>query len=433
MTAAQSHGGDVLDVLLIGAGIVGLATAYELAHRHPDLRIAVLDKEDAPGAHQSGHNSGVLHSGVYYTPGSLKARLCVDGKRRMTDFADEHGIPYELTGKLIVATDESELGRLADLHGRGVANGVSGLSMVGPDRIREIEPHAAGIRALHSPTTGIIDFSAVVRTLARLLVELGVDVLLGHEVRGIEDRGATQVVRTSQGELVVRGVVSCAGIGADRLARATRPPVRLVPFRGDYYTLKPSARHLTRGLIYPVPDPALPFLGVHFTKRWDGAVWAGPNAVLAFSRNGYRRRDVNLRDLVGTVSYPGFRKMAMKHMRSGMQEMWRDIIKPAFVRDLQRYVPEVRSQDLVFGPSGVRAQALDAGGALVDDFVITARGRSLHVLNAPSPAATASLAIADLLATRIEEAFELAPSSSSGGTVRRRRAAVSQREPGGRA
>lgn len=409
-----TRSGSTLDVLMVGAGIVGLATAYELSLRHPDLRIAVVEKEQEPGAHQSGHNSGVLHSGVYYTPGSLKARLCVDGKRRMTDFADEHGIGYELCGKLIVATDESELGRLQDLHDRGTANGVQGLESIGPERLRELEPHATGVRALHSPTTGIIDFAAVVRALARLLRERGVTVMTGTEVLDIDDRGATQLVRTSRGELEARGVVTCAGIRSDRLAKATRPPVQLVPFRGDYYTLTPEARYLTNSLIYPVPDPTLPFLGVHFTKRWDGEVWAGPNAVLAFARDGYKRTDLNVRDLVETLAYPGFRKMAAKHLRSGLSEMWRDVVKPAFVKDLQRYVPEVRSQDLVFGPSGVRAQALDRDGALVDDFVITSRGRSLHVLNAPSPAATASLAIGAMLADRVGEAFELERRSGPG-------------------
>ncbi len=410
MSATGVQGaGDHYDVLMVGAGIVGLATAYRLSLRHPGLRLAVVDKEDRPGAHQSGHNSGVLHSGVYYAPGSLKARLCVDGKARMIAFAEEHGIAHELSGKLIVATEESELGRLQHLYERGVANQVRELEVIGPERIRELEPHAAGIRAVHSPTTGIIDFGGVVAKLVELLAARGVDVLLGREVTAIDDRGAVQVVSTTGGELVAGGVVTCGGVRSDRLARmTTRPDVAMVPFRGDYYTLKPQARHLTRSLIYPVPDPALPFLGVHFTKRWDGEVWAGPNAVLAFARDGYRRTDLNLKDLAETIRYPGFRRLAATWWRTGAQEMWRDAVKPAFVRDLQRYVPAVRSSDLVFGPSGVRAQALGADGALVDDFVISARGRSLHVLNAPSPAATASLAIGDLLATRVEDAFDLA-------------------------
>ncbi len=397
-----------VDVLMVGAGIVGLATAYELSQRHPDLSIAVVDKEDVPGAHQSGHNSGVLHSGVYYAPGSLKAQLCVEGKGRMIAFAEEHGITYEMSGKLIVATHESELDRLHNLHERGVANQVKDLEVVGQERIREIEPHAAGIRAVYSPTTGIIDFDGVVRKLVELLRARGVPVLLGQEVTGIQDRGAEQVVRTTKGEIVARGVVTCAGIRSDRLARMTSTPdVRMVPFRGDYYTLKPEARHLTRSLIYPVPDPTLPFLGVHFTKRWDGEVWAGPNAVLAFARDGYKRTDLNLRDLTETLTYPGFRKLATKFWKTGAQEMWRDAVKPAFVRDLQRYVPDVKSSDLVFGPSGVRAQALGKEGALVDDFVISAKGGTVHVLNAPSPAATASLAIGRVLADRVGEAFDL--------------------------
>lgn len=412
MSGTGSRAGDHRDVLLVGAGIVGLATAYRLSLRHPDLRIAVVDKEDRPGAHQSGHNSGVLHSGVYYAPGSLKAQLCVEGKARMVAFAEEHAIAHELSGKLIVATEESELGRLQSLYERGLANQVRELAMIGPERIRELEPHAAGIRAVHSPTTGIIDFDGVVAKLVELLRSRGVDVLLGREVTAIDGTGPAQVVSTTKGDLVARGVVTCAGVRSDRLARmTTTPDVRMVPFRGDYYTLKPEARHLTRSLIYPVPDPSLPFLGVHFTKRWDGAVWAGPNAVLAFARDGYRRTDLNLRDLTETLTYPGFRKLATRWWRTGAQEMWRDAVKPAFVRDLQRYVPEVRSNDLVFGPSGVRAQALGEDGALVDDFVISTAGRSMHVLNAPSPAATASLAIGDLLAKRVEQAFDLTPST----------------------
>ena len=402
-----------VDVLMVGAGIVGLATAWELAQRHPDLVIAVVDKEPEAGAHQSGHNSGVLHSGVYYAPGSLKAKLCVEGKQQMIAFAEEHGIDYELCGKLIVATDESELDRLHAIHERGVGNGVQGLDVIDGDRIRELEPHAAGIRAVHSPETGIIDFGGVVKKLVELLRARGVEVLLGHEVTGIEDRGDEQVVTTSQGEIVARGVVTCAGIRSDRLARmTTSPDVQMVPFRGDYYTLKPEARRLCNSLIYPVPDPTLPFLGVHFTKRWDGEVWAGPNAVLAFARDGYKRTDLVPKDLVETLTYPGFRKLATKFWRTGAQEMWRDAVKPAFVRDLQRYVPEVRSSDLVFGPSGVRAQALGRDGALVDDFVINAKGGSVHVLNAPSPAATASLAIGGMIADRVGDAFDLAGAGS---------------------
>jgi L-2-hydroxyglutarate oxidase len=402
------------DVVMIGAGIVGLATARELASRHPDLKIAVVDKEDQPGQHQSGHNSGVLHAGVYYKPGSLKATLCVDGKTRMEQFAEEHGIPFETCGKLIVALSDSELGRLDDLAERGRANGVPGLRMVGPEEMREIEPYAVGVRALHSPRTGIIDFGQVVTTLARLLVDEGVDLLLGHEVLSVTSRSGRQVLLTSRGEIETHKVISCAGLQADRVASLdSEPDVQIVPFRGDYYTLRPEARFLCRGLIYPVPDPSLPFLGVHFTKRIDGAVWAGPNAVLATKREGYGRSMVDWRDLVETVRFPGFRKLARQQWRTGAAEIWRDVVKGAFVKELQRYVPSVRAEQLTFGPSGVRAQAVGTDGAMVDDFKLAATEHSLHVLNAPSPAATASLAIARRLADEAAAVLSLSPSRSS--------------------
>ncbi len=396
------------DVVMVGAGILGLATARELHSRHPALRVAVLDKELVPGRHQSGHNSGVLHAGVYYKPGSLKARLCVEGKVLMERFADEHEIPFERCGKLIVALDDTELGRLSDLEARGRANGVPGLRMVGQEELREIEPHAAGVRALHSPGTGIIDFGKVVAVLASELAGDGVPLLYGHEVLGIERRGDVQVLETTGGPVAARRVISCAGLHADRVASLSSPPsVQIVPFRGDYYTLTEEARHLCRGLIYPVPDPDLPFLGVHFTKRVDGAVWAGPNAVLATAREGYARTDLNRADLLETVRYPGFRKLARTYWRTGAMEMWRDVVKGAFVKELQRYVPEVRADQLTFGPSGVRAQALDADGSMVDDFRLASHDGSMHVLNAPSPAATASLAIAAHLATEASDLFSL--------------------------
>ena len=396
---------------MIGAGIVGLATAYELKQRHPQLTVAVIDKESAPGQHQSGHNSGVLHAGVYYKPGSLKARLCVDGKVRMEAFADQHGIGYESCGKLIVALQEDELGRLEELYRRGQANGVPGLRMLGAEEFREIEPHAAGVRAIHSPGTGIIDFGGVVDTLAQLLAEQGVELTFGSEILGIKRRSSESVITTSAGEVRARKVISCAGLQSDRVAAMdSEPDVKIIPFRGDYYTLRPEARYLCRGLIYPVPDPALPFLGVHFTKRYDGNVWAGPNAVLATKREGYSRLGFNARDLVETVRYQGFRRMARRYWRVGAAEVWRDAVKTAFVKDLQRYVPEVRSDQLIFGPSGVRAQAVAPDGSLVDDFKLATGPDSLHVLNAPSPAATASLAIAELIANEADLAFDLGAS-----------------------
>jgi L-2-hydroxyglutarate oxidase LhgO len=405
------------DVVMIGAGIVGVATARELHERMPALRIAVLDKEPAVGRHQSGHNSGVLHAGVYYQPGSLKAELCVRGKALMETFAQEHDIPYETCGKLIVALDSSELGRLADLEKRGRANGVPGMRMLGPEEMREIEPYAAGIRALHVPGTGIIDYARVVEVMADQLRADGVDVLLGHEVLGLSATAEGQRVDTTGGEILAQHVISCAGLHSDRVAalsngsgNGTAPAAatQIVPFRGDYYTLVPEARHLCRGLIYPVPDPSLPFLGVHFTKRIDGEVWAGPNAVLALAREGYARTSFDRRDLLETLRYPGFRHLARKYWRTGAGEVWRDAVKRAFVTELQRYVPAVRSEQLTFGPSGVRAQALAADGSMVDDFLLSGDGRALHVLNAPSPAATASLAIAKRLADEATESFDLA-------------------------
>jgi L-2-hydroxyglutarate oxidase len=402
------------EIVIVGAGIVGLATARELRARRPGLRLAVVDKEHSPGRHQSGHNSGVLHAGVYYKPGSLKAQLCVEGKAQLERFADEHQIPYQTCGKLIVALNEGELGRLTDLESRGRANGVPGLRMIGRAEMAEIEPHAAGVRALHVPGTGIIDFGAVVRTLHSLLAAAGVDFYLGHELVSIHKTSGLTVLQTSAGEIRTHRLITCAGLQSDRVARLDPDAgadlgVQIIPFRGDYYTLKPEARHLCRALIYPVPDPALPFLGVHFTKRIDGEVWAGPNAVLALAREGYRRSRVKPADVAETVRYRGFRRLAKQYWRTGTAEVWRDVVKRAFVKELQRYVPAVASTHLVFGPSGVRAQAVAADGSMLDDFKLATSATSLHVLNAPSPAATAALAIARRLSDEAETAFQLKP------------------------
>jgi L-2-hydroxyglutarate oxidase LhgO len=397
------------DLVVIGGGIVGLATARQLLEAHPDLRIAIVEKEPELATHQSGHNSGVLHAGLYYAPGSLKATLCREGKAELERFAERHAIPIEHCGKLVVALDDGELPRLHALKERAIANGVPGIEEIGPERIAELEPHAAGIRALWSPSTGIVDFRRVALAMAGDLRELGVDIHLGRRVTGVREGGQEVVVETTSGAMVARHAIACGGLHADRLAAmagSTDAP-RIVPFRGDYYTLTADARHLARGLIYPVPDPRFPFLGVHFTRRIDGHVWAGPNAVLAFAREGYRRRDLNVRDLAGTLAYPGFRRLALRYLRTGMAEMWRDWWKPAFVRELQRYVPEIRADQLTFGPSGVRAQALAPDGSLVDDFSLGGSGRVLHVQNAPSPAATSSLAIGRMLAETATERFGL--------------------------
>jgi len=400
------------DVVIIGAGIVGLAVSRELLSRYPRLRLAVLDKEPSVGQHQTGHNSGVLHSGIYYAPGSLKARLCVQGQRELYAYCEQKGIPTDRCGKVIVAVSETELPRLENLLQRGQANGVEGLEMIGPERLRELEPHCIGIKALHSPNTGIVDYSRVNRAYAEDVQAAGGDVLPGYGVDAISDRPGRVVLHTPAGEVEAQHVVACAGLHSDRVARLTGAPrdPRIVPFRGDYWVLRPDRRDLARNLIYPVPDPAFPFLGVHFTRRLDdGSVWLGPNAVLAFSREGYRRLDLRPRDLAEAVAYRGFQKLAAKFWQTGMQEMVRDFSKEAFLKSLQVYVPELTLADLLPGPSGVRAQALGPDGGLVDDFVFNTQGdRVVHVRNAPSPGATSSLAIGRQIADTAAEAFGLA-------------------------
>jgi L-2-hydroxyglutarate oxidase LhgO len=401
---------DRFDVVVVGGGILGLATARSIAEARPGLRIAILEKESELAAHQTGHNSGVLHAGLYYVPGSLKARLCREGKALLEAFAEAHAIPVERCGKLVVAVNPSELGRFAALKERAIANGVPGLAEVGPERLREIEPHAAGILGLWSPETGIIDFRRVALAMADDLRAGGTTIRTGVTVARLEQRGGEVVVATSAGDVVAGMAVACAGLHADEVAARSGGAAdpRIVPFRGDYYTLSTGARALVRGLIYPVPDPRFPFLGVHFTRRVDGEVWAGPNAVLAFAREGYRRRDLHPIELARTLADPGFLRLAGRYLRTGVAEMWRDWWKPAFVRELQRYVPEIRADQLRFGPSGVRAQALARDGTLVDDFVLGGTGRILHVRNAPSPAATSSLAIGRLLAARALEQLDAA-------------------------
>jgi len=412
------------DLAIIGGGIVGLATALQLQRRRPGLRLVVLEQEAQLGAHQSGHNSGVLHAGIYYAPGSQKARLCREGKAELETFMDDHAIPFERCGKLVVALTPDELPRLDELQRRAAANGVPGLEAIGAERIREIEPHAAGLRALWSPSTGITDFRLVVAALAHEVRAAGGTIETSRRVTGVTgitgaarvagataapDQGAERVLQTSRGPIVVRDLIACAGLWADKVATLTGDPgrERIIPFRGDYYTLTADARPLVRGLIYPVADPRFPFLGVHFTRRIDGEVWAGPNAVVAFSRTGYRRTDVNLRDLAGTLADRGFLRLAARFWRIGAIELWRDWSKPAFVGALRRYLPELRAGQLVFGPSGVRAQALDPDGTLVDDFRLGGSRHVLHVRNAPSPAATASLAIGRQVAEQAIERFEL--------------------------
>jgi (S)-2-hydroxyglutarate dehydrogenase len=409
----QSTPNGPFDVVIVGAGIVGLATALRLLQGVPDLHLAIIDKEPGIAAHQSSHNSGVLHAGLYYRPGSLKARMCREGKAEMEQFAESHGIPVQRCGKLVVAVDEAERPRFDALRERAAANGVPGLEVLGPDEMREREPHVRGIAALWSPTSGIIDFVAVAAAMADDIRAAGGSIQTGCEVTAIEQRADEIVLQTGTGPLVTRNLVTCAGVQADRVARLSgeRVPGSLVPFRGDYYSLSGDARPLVRGLIYPVPDTRFPFLGVHFSRRHDGAVWAGPNAVLAFAREGYRRRDVDLRDLAEVLTDRGFQRLAVRFWRTGAAEMVRDWSKRAFHARLARYVPELQLDDLRPGQSGVRAQLVRPDGSLVDDFVLGGSGRVLHVLSAPSPAATASLAIGAELAARALERFGIGPAT----------------------
>jgi L-2-hydroxyglutarate oxidase len=408
---SSSGARSVFDIAIVGAGIVGLATAYALSERHPALRLVVLEKEGDVACHQTGHNSGVIHSGIYYKPGSLKARLCVEGVRKLTEFCDAHGISYRRIGKVIVATREDELPRLDNLFERGVANGVPGLRKIGPDELREVEPHAAGLCAIHSPNTGIVDYRQVAYTLRDLLQARGVVINTSSKVSAIRvpDRvsGHLRIGIANGDEVIARRLINCAGLHSDEVARmmGLRPDVRIVPFRGEYYFVKESRRHLVRGLIYPVPDPAFPFLGVHFTRTIHGEVEAGPNAVFAFAREGYSMGRLKLGDLAGTLAFPGFRKVARRWWRTGAFEIYRSLSKSAFVKSLQVLVPEITGDDITRGGAGVRAQAISADGQLVDDFRFMETPHALHVLNAPSPAATASLAIGEYIATRAESVF----------------------------
>jgi L-2-hydroxyglutarate oxidase len=388
----------VYDFAVVGGGIVGLATADALGRRRPGARVVVLEKEPAVARHQTGRNSGVIHSGLYYKPGSLKARLCVAGARSMVELCREHGVRHETCGKLVVATEERELPRLAELEARGRANGIA-LERIGPERAREIEPRVRALAALHVPGTGIVDYKQVCRVLVERVRARGGEVRVGAGLRRVEPRPDALVLETAAGPVEARFLVNCGGLQSDRLAAlgGAPPEVRIVPFRGEYYELVPARRGLVRGLIYPVPDPAFPFLGVHFTRMVDGSVHAGPNAVLALAREGYRWSDVSPRDLAATLGFPGFWRLAARYAGEGLREVVRSLSKAAFTRSLRRLIPEVRARDIVPCGAGVRAQALTRAGALVDDFAIARGPRSVHVLNAPSPAATASLEIAEAI------------------------------------
>ena len=395
------------DVIVLGGGIVGLSTAWRLRQRHPDLKIRLIEKEGRLAFHQTGRNSGVLHSGIYYRPGSMKATNCREGRKAMEAFCEEHGVTFERCGKVIVAVDEAEFPNLDRIYERGQANGVP-CEQIDADQLRELEPHTAGLRAIHVPDAGIVDYVGVCEKLGELLRASGTEIQLESRVTGMRNQPTGVVVETTSGDFESRFVVNCTGLYCDRVTRMSgqEPEAKTVPFRGEYFELVPEVQHLCRNLIYPVPDPGFPFLGVHFTRMVLGGVECGPNAVLAFSREGYTKMDINLRDLVESLSYSGFIRMAAKNWKTGCGEMWRSFSKAAFVKALQRLIPEIRSEHLEYAPAGVRAQALGRDGKLLDDFLIQETERVVNVCNAPSPAATAALNIGSLIVDRLAVRFD---------------------------
>lgn len=394
------------DIAIIGGGCVGLATAYHLTEQYPEKRVVVLEKEREVAFHQTGRNSGVIHSGIYYRPGSLRAENCREGKRRLVRFCEREGVAYEMCGKVIVAATEEERPRLHAIHVRGRQNGIA-CERIGPERLRELEPHVRGVEALHVPEAGIADYKGLTVRLAEIVQERGHEVRTGTAVRDLHRRDRTLTVETSSGDVEARYVVNCAGLYADRVAQMSgQPPqVQVLPFRGEYYELKPEARHLCRNLIYPTPDPALPFLGVHFTRMVDGTVECGPSAVLAFAREGYTFGQVDARELLEMLTFPGLLRLARRHWRTGLAEIFQSLSKQYYLRALRHLIPEITADDLLPSPSGVRAQAVTRQGDLVDDFLIRETDRVVNVLNAASPAATASLNVGRLVGERLARRF----------------------------
>ncbi|MCC3216696.1 L-2-hydroxyglutarate oxidase [Chryseobacterium sp. X308] len=383
------------DIIIIGAGLVGLATAYQLKLKNPDSKILILEKENDVALHQSGHNSGVIHSGIYYKPGSLKANNCIEGYNSVIDFAEKHGIRYDLCGKIIVATSQKELPLLDNIYKRGIENGLQSLKYLSREEFREIEPHCEGIKAIKVPQTGIIDYPGIAKKIKELFEQAGGEVRFKNEVKNIIDKGSEIIVNTNISEFKTKKLISCAGLYSDKITKMTneKNDVVIIPFRGEYYKIKDEKKYLVKHLIYPVPDPSFPFLGVHFTRMIDGNIEAGPNAVLAFKKEGYHFFDFNFNETMQTMLWPGFRKIVAKYGKTGMGEMHRSLSKSAFTKALQKLLPEIQESDLVAGGSGVRAQACDRNGGLIDDFDIVKNGNIIHVRNAPSPAATSCLSI----------------------------------------
>lgn len=388
------------DIVVVGGGIVGLATAYKLLLKKPDLKLLLLEKEGKLAAHQTGHNSGVIHSGIYYKPGSLKAKNCIEGYHEMIRFCDEEGIKYDLCGKVIVATETSEIPALSTIYERGIQNGLKGLKKISVDEIKEREPYVNGKEGIFVPQTGIIDYKQVADRIGEKVKALGGEILFNQEVTDITNAKSYSEVTTQNNTFTAKQVVTCGGLFSDRLARHTKPDlnVKIVPFRGEYFKLKENRKYLVRDLIYPVPDPNFPFLGVHFTRMINGAVEAGPNAVLAFKREGYSKSQIGISELVETLAWPGFQKVAAKYWKTGFGEMYRSFSKAAFTKALQKLIPDIREEDLEPGGAGVRAQACDREGGLLDDFMIVESPHAVHVCNAPSPAATSSLSIGEAVA-----------------------------------
>ena len=397
------------DIVIVGAGIIGLSTALTLLERHPALKIALLEKGNDIAQQQTGHNSGVIHSGIYYRPGSFKAQFCVEGRASMVKFCQENEIPYREIGKVIVATDEIQVERLKVLQERGTANDVEGLRLVDKDELGELEPHVKGIAALFAPKTGIVNYQDVSRVYAEKVQDAGAEIHLNSKVESFERHDGLIYIETENGEFVTKNIVNCAGLHSDRIARmmGTDPGLKIIPFRGEYYTIKKEREYLVKHLIYPVPDPAFPFLGVHFTHNMKGYVEAGPNAVLATRREGYRKRDFSIGDTWDTFTFGGFWKMTARDWKTGFYEMNRSWRKSVFVKDLQKMIPEIQKSDLGKGGAGVRAQGVDYQGYLLVDFRIAQTEGAVHVLNAPSPGATSSLVIGNKVADMAEETFAL--------------------------
>jgi len=396
------------DFIIVGAGIVGLSTAYKLSQNYPDLKILILEKEQRVAAHQTGHNSGVIHSGIYYKPNSYRARNCINGRHQLVDFCKQHEIPHEICGKVIVATDEEEVPRLEGIFETGTINGIEGIELIGRKRLKEIEPYAEGVRAIHVPCAGIVDFVGVSEKLKALIEAKGNEIRFGQAVRNIRRKGDSVAAETETGRFEASYLINCAGLYSDRVAQSAglKPRIQIVPFRGEYFELKESAEHLVNGLIYPVPNPDFPFLGVHFTRMALGGVECGPNAVFAFKREGYDKLSFDLEETIETLNFPGFWNLARKHWRMGLDEWYRSLSKSAFVENLQKLIPAVGTSDLEPSPAGVRAMALKPDGEILDDFHFETTRNEIHVLNAPSPAATAGLAIGDEIVKRAESNFE---------------------------